>query len=110
MVGAAQGGMLSVLTALIDAKADVNCVSKDGETPLSKAIQTDHEECVFLLLKNGANIQPARRMYPPYMVNAAGYGMLSVLTVLIDAKADVNCVCEDGHTPLIMVISQRREA
>ena len=45
-----------VVTALLDAGADVNAVSKYGETPLKMALATDNAATVALLKQHGARV------------------------------------------------------
>ena len=54
-------GLKDVVTALIEAGADINLAVKDGGTPLFVASQEGHVEVVRELLRGGASIDQAMK-------------------------------------------------
>ena len=54
-------GLKDVVTALIEAGADINLAKKDGGTPLYSASQKGHLEVVRELLRGGANVDQAEK-------------------------------------------------
>ncbi len=106
-------GTLAEVSTLIEAGADVDAISEDGETPLHLAViatveayDEDGPAKVELLIEAGANLEVADHYgYRPIHLVAESFGnnALAVLQLLIDAGADVNAETEDGgRTPLAL--------
>jgi len=55
LVEAAAKGSLTVVSALIQAKASVNHIDEDGWTALAKASRGGHEDCIRYLIDHGAD-------------------------------------------------------
>lgn len=53
---AAGSGQLKNVEMLIKYRANIKKASKQGDTPLSKALQHDHEDCVNALINAGASL------------------------------------------------------
>jgi ankyrin len=56
-----RNGLVHIVTVLIQHKADVNCVTKDGITPLMLACDHEHKHVVEVLLKNDATVNQATK-------------------------------------------------
>ena len=56
LLHAASVGNTSFLKFLTHSGADVNCMDKDGNTALHKAVEKGHFSCVKVLLKSGADV------------------------------------------------------
>jgi ankyrin repeat protein len=56
LMGAARGGHLDVVKALIALGADVNAKTRDGRMPVIPAVENGHVEVVRLLLEKGADV------------------------------------------------------
>lgn len=106
---------LGLVRALIDggAKVDVSLGNEVTESVLMSAVSCRDEyydlkahvdpELVQILLKAGAVVNPRLRQSP--LANAAEWGHVEVVELLVSAGADVNIIVDDndGHTstPLI---------
>ncbi len=55
---AADGGDISILEMLLKKGADINEISKIGETAIMTAVRQNHEQCVHFLCEQGAKIKP----------------------------------------------------
>jgi ankyrin repeat protein len=102
---AAQENRLAVVTLLLAAGADVNKACADGYTPLHIAAELGHAGVVSVLLE-AEGVDPNAALTdgeiagitPSYL--AAQSNRLDVLTLLIDAGADVNRACVNGCTSM----------
>jgi ankyrin repeat protein len=56
---ASRNGLVNIVKVLIQHKADVNCVTKDGVTSLLLACDHEHKHVVEVLLKNDATVNQA---------------------------------------------------
>ena len=98
---AAFKGDLGEVQALIENKADVNAVNKDGATPLFMAAQGGHREIMALLLDHGADAKQARRndgVSPLYI--AAQQGHREIVALLLNHGADAKQGTTNGRTAL----------
>jgi ankyrin repeat protein len=96
---------LGSVTALLDAKADVNQArTDDGMTPLSIACAKGHGSIVEALLGRGADVNKARKddgVTPLCIACQEGHG--SIVEALLGRGADVNQATTDtGATPLFV--------
>jgi ankyrin repeat protein len=97
-------GQLGSVTALLDAKADVNTATTTdtGATPLYIACQKGHSSIVEALLGQGADVNQATTndgATPLY--KACQKGHVSIVEALLGRRADVNKATTDaGATPL----------
>ena len=100
---AAALGKKEILLALIDAGCDVDATcGDDNVTPLMRAVEKGHTECVQLLLQRGANVHMRCRRDADCTLahQAAERGNKEMLLVLIDGGCDVNATDNFKHTPL----------
>mmetsp|Transcript_15052 Transcript_15052/g.33127 ORF Transcript_15052/g.33127 Transcript_15052/m.33127 type:complete len:588 (+) Transcript_15052:50-1813(+) len=102
---AACDGKIDDLTALIEAKADLNHPDARGSTALSGAVFMKKDKVVEWLLQNSAdvNLQSMvvdNKRSPVFL--AAANGIAHILQQLIEAKADVNAVNDNpkAETPI----------
>lgn len=96
----------SLMPLLIEANANVNATDNNGFTPLNAAASRGMTDLVQQLLAKGADPNGGGRLTPLH--NAvfpmfANYREETYQTVklLLDAKADVNRIDEEGRTPII---------
>ena len=93
--------------------ADVNTVSKDGETALTLAIKIDSAHSINIvaqLLAAGAKVDTKNATGDTALMLATTSGHLDIITQLIDAGADVNVGNEKGETPLIEAAIYQNQA
>ncbi len=86
LMEAAASGQKTVIPLLLDAGANINARTKDGQTALSLAAYGGHLEVVRLLLRKGADANSRSEA----LRSAAMNGRLEVARVLLQAGADVN--------------------
>ena len=94
-------GLKDVVTALIEAGADINLAKKDGGTPLYMASQEGHVEVVRELLRGGANVDQAEKDGATPLFMASQEGHVEVVRELLAAGAD--------HTLAWIIDDQRKE-
>jgi len=97
---AARYGQTELVAMLLDAKDDINVVSKTGRTPLFVAADADHFDTVKLLIERGAKVDKALSTGETPLMAAARNGSAKVVSLLLDNGADPNKVVASG-SPLI---------
>jgi len=98
---AAGRGNMEEVKAFIEKGVDLNEANRRGETALGAAVQTNRIEIVKLLLASGAKPDTPSMGLPP-LVNAILRQRPDIITLLIEAKANVNAKDASGRTPLIV--------
>ncbi|MDE0509378.1 MAG: ankyrin repeat domain-containing protein [Gammaproteobacteria bacterium] len=104
VIDAVRSGNLNNVRAALDAGADVNFETFDGEwTPLSDAVRIGNLEIAALLLDAGADIDRANDLGYTPLKSAVGNGMLEMVRLLISRGADLEVRGDDdGASPLIL--------
>jgi uncharacterized protein len=103
LADAAMRGDKVAVQNLLRQKADVNAPQGDGSTALHWAAYRDDQEMARMLIAAGANINARTRLgdlTPLFM--AAKNGSASILSLMLDAKADPNTANANGTTPLML--------
>jgi ankyrin repeat protein len=86
---------------LVNAGADVNIQTRNGETPISSAGYCGRTDKVEYLLKHGANINLGHRADGSSLVQACRNSHFDTVKLLVEHKADLNQPCEGkAGTPL----------
>lgn len=99
LYGAAACGRHDIVKILLASGADVDCVNKDGETPLWRAANNGHTEVVQALTDAGADVNKSDNVGLTPLYRGAFNGATEVVRVLVDAGADVN-KSASGITPI----------
>ncbi len=104
-------GPTEMVRLLIDRGAEVNPGRDDAKrsgTPLIWAAQGDKPETAELLIERGAKIEESASSYGlTAFGEAAKYGRVQVMKVLIKHHADVNANGNNGVTPLMYAAQNR---
>jgi ankyrin repeat protein len=104
LIHASQQGYVEVVQTLLARKADPNqgSTDKDQLTPLLVACQAGHRDCGEALLVAGALLEPRSGCNHTPLLSAAVNGKLEVLEMLLQRRADVGAVDNQGRTPLML--------
>ena len=92
-----------VITALVEAGADVKAQGGDGYTPLHvAALNNSNPEVIAALLKAGADLKAVTHKHGNMPLHDAAWNNSNpeVLAALLKAGADVDAQNKNGHTPL----------
>jgi ankyrin repeat protein len=104
---ACRRGNLSVVKILIDHGANVECKDVEGMTPLAVAVKCDHTSIYTsivsaLVSEFGCDPNDGVSLH-----TACRCGSLSMVKILLDHGADVECKDVNGDTPLHCAIRAR---
>ncbi len=100
---AAQNGDVSVVNALIEAKANLNHVDGVGHTPLMRAADTGQVEVLKALAKAGADLnvkEPHEGRTALFLAAASGHE--AIVKALLEAGADPNILDSDGDSVVLI--------
>jgi len=92
---------------LVDAKANLDLVSKDGKSALHWAAQQGSAEVVKVLVNAKANLDLVDKNGKSALLWAAQQGFAEVLNILVDAKANLDLVgklYQDGTSYFLSVL------
>ena len=78
----------------------MNGTDRDGLTPLILALIRGHEECVQILLREGASVNEFADDGATALFYSANTGNFRCLKILLEAGADVNMSDSSNRTPL----------
>lgn len=90
----------------MEAGADVNIITDDGDTALSEACEGRIIEIVDRLLVHGATIDIYNSANPPIIAAVKG-GNIDIVDRLIGMTADINIEDTFKRTPLSIVIKEK---
>jgi ankyrin repeat protein len=88
LVWAAMKGNVNIVSALLEAKADVDGRASDRSTPLMIAAQMKSHHCVNLLIKSKADPNLCGDSQRTALMFATMSGSFSSVVILLEAKAD----------------------
>lgn len=114
---AAVRGKTNTVALLLQQGVDVNVADKEGLTALSKAVSTDRDRIVTLLVDHGAVVnQVSIEGYSPLHI-AATNNVLNgpircptILRTLLDAGADLSLQTNNGKTALHFAAAKHRKS
>ena len=88
---------------------DVNCRDKDGTPMLNIAARNDKVELIHWLIDNGADINAVSedRGYTAIM-DAVWRGDKEITELLINKGAELNTVCKEGQTMLVLAVGANK--
>ncbi|CAE7752278.1 ANK2 [Symbiodinium sp. CCMP2592] len=92
--------MVTVMTLLVKAGADLNIKDGRGETPLHKAVRQNHLEAAKILLAAGADLNAKDQDGQTPLYEAADNGCLQTEVFLLQSGAEWNAEDHNGITPL----------
>lgn len=99
---------VTIVQALLDAKANPNAQTPDGETCLNMAVESRKPEIVRAIVKAGADVSYVDKNGDSPALTAAQDGMsesLEIIKILGEAKANMNA-SNAAYTPLIYAVQQ----
>lgn len=82
---ASESGHQEIVKILIDAGADVNATTEDGQTALMLASQNGHQEIVNILIDAGADVNATAEDGQTALTLASQNGHQEIVNILIDA-------------------------
>jgi ankyrin repeat protein len=101
LIKACEFGSLDIAKVLVDAGANINLKSKAGFTPLFYAVQKNHKPVVEYLISKGVNVDEKNGQEGSSALYQASYdGLLEIVTMLVDAGADVHLKPTHGYSIL----------
>ena len=97
---AARSGNVKLLEQLLSHHANILKNNNYGDTAISLSALEGHLDCVLLLAKSGADLNPSNTWTP--LNYAAFNGHLEVATYLIEHGAIIDAPAPNGMTPLML--------
>lgn len=101
-------GYARVAAMLLEAGADPNCESRDGDPLMFTPLMCGDQAFLELLLDHGADITRTDTDGDYPVMVAIQHGHLEILKMLIGRGADLRCVSDHGATPLLQAIAGDR--
>ncbi|KAK6528287.1 hypothetical protein TWF281_009533 [Arthrobotrys megalospora] len=104
---AAYSENLSILALLLSSppfNSDITATeTKDGFTPLHKAVEKGWVDGIKLLLEHGADIEATtKKSASTPLILAVKFGHLDAVAVLLDSSATIQCYNNNGMSPVLM--------
>jgi serine/threonine-protein phosphatase 6 regulatory ankyrin repeat subunit B len=110
LMNAAHVNSLSIVTRLLEARANVNAKTRDGFTALMAASSAADVDPALIkaLITAGADVNAKAENGTTALIEAARYGNEATCKTLIDAKADVKVRTVDNRTALAHAVLNGR--
>lgn len=100
----ADAGDATALQYLLSKGAEVDALSKSGETALTHAARQGHANCVKILLEAGASPHAVDRTVPSALAAATGQGHADCVKLLLEAGAATAADKYKEKTPLMLAL------
>jgi len=111
LLGAAEEGHVEAMTALLEAKANVNAQDNSGFHALYLAAGADEaDKVVKFLLSSGADVNLKNKSGYTALHNACGCGEVGAIKALVEAKADVTAKSSTGAAPVHVAVINNQPA
>lgn len=107
LVVACQRGDPAIVTALLDAGADVKRTTSTGISPLALCAGNSSVAMVKRLLELGSPVDAADDGGQTPLMWAAAKGQLASLQLLLDQGADIQRTTASGFTPLLFALTSK---
>ncbi|KAF7954056.1 uncharacterized protein EAE97_001454 [Botrytis byssoidea] len=91
-----------IVSALLEARADVNTQDKNGWTALMRTSERGDSDIIDVLLSRNSAVNISSSDKSTALTIASYYSKAEVVSKLLEARADVNAQDDDGDTPLIL--------
>ena len=101
---AAMGGHIACVSALIEAKAEIDSLDRQNETPLIWAVRAGHAPVIQMLVNAGASIHRSNLNDQKPMHVAASSGHVASIEALLDVDACITDTDSDGWTPIMTAV------
>lgn len=98
-------GSLAICTVLVDFKADVNHIDRQGRTPLLVAIRQGHYHVARYLRSQGAEIHLDDTAVSGEICALASAGQLEKLKLMVECGCSINAADYDQRTGLHLAAS-----
>lgn len=100
---------IPMISCLLNAGADVNSTSSEGESPLLLAVGKGRIDMILSLLEAGANVNKASLKSNTPLLGAVRINKVDIVQLLLKAGADINKANSKGITPLQMAIEYKHQ-
>ena len=97
----------SVVSTLMEHKADVNAVDTWGNTALTKAVHSGCNYCVRLLLDNNADPNAYNKWGSSPLQQASRINHLGIMKMLLDSGSDPNHLGDENGMPPVFYMGTR---
>ncbi|KAG2176715.1 hypothetical protein INT44_007379 [Umbelopsis vinacea] len=109
---------ISMMTALLNRKANMEAIDKDSWTSLHWAVKHGKRSLVHMLLENGAKTEARTKMGNTALHIASKFNQPEIATILLENDADIDAINEsdqtavhiavlNGHTDLVFMLKAK---
>jgi len=102
-------GKNEMIEELLKRGVGVDCLSRDGDTPLIYAALFGQKETVLLLIKNGADIHIKDKKNGTCLHAACRNGHDEIVRILVEGGAAINAKGQNDLTPLHLAANEGHE-
>eukprot|EP00811_Abedinium_folium_P016054 NODE_24_length_4262_cov_7.566626.p1 GENE.NODE_24_length_4262_cov_7.566626~~NODE_24_length_4262_cov_7.566626.p1 ORF type:complete len:728 (+),score=191.03 NODE_24_length_4262_cov_7.566626:2030-4213(+) len=102
---AAHNGNLIIVSSLLQLRAEANTQDAAGRLPVSEAVHQDHGDCALMLLGGDGKAATSGLLQ-----DAVIAGHCDIITMLVEANAELNAQCARGLSPLHTAVGRGQTA